>query len=294
MEITYLREFIELSKLLNYTEAAEQLYISQPVLSKHIKSLENELGFSLFKRNSKAVVMTDFGRRYLPYAEKIVIQYDESEKWRKEYIDKRSMSVRIGLPESQELYEVQEHFQLFGKMYPKYRIEIVEMPSSRLKKRYENGNLNLFLTAMLLDTDLENLPYEYIEAAKGSMKACMHRDHPLAEKGYVTISELQNERIILPPNETIFQQFTEDLFYAELGYRKEFLYSSYSLAKVLAESGTCVAILQTEALNRDVPDELAIVDIKPEIAYTRGIAARKTDLNEAERAYMDFVKTQLL
>ena len=292
MEITYLREFMELSTLLNYTETAEKLYISQPVLSKHIKSLENELGFSLFERNSKSVALTDFGRRYLPYAEKIVRQYEEGEKWRKEYIDRKSTFVRMGLPESQELYEVEAHFQLFGKMYPNYRIDIDEMPSRRLKKRYEDGTINIFLTAMLLDSDRGDLPYDYIEAAKGRIKVCVHRDHPLAAKEHISIGDLQKERIILPPNETVFQQFIEDAFFRELGYRKEFLYSSYSLALVLAESGTCVAILQEEALTKNVSEDLVITDLSPEIAYTRGLAVRKTDLNEAERAYVDFVREQ--
>lgn len=291
MEITYLREFIELSTLLNYTETAEKLYISQPVLSKHIKSLENELGFSLFERNSKTVALTDFGRRYLPYAEKIVRQYEEGENWRKEYADRKSTFVRMGLPESQELYEVETHFQMFGKLYPDYRIDIDEMPSRRLKRKFEDGSINIFLTALLLDADTDNLPYEYIEAAKGRIKVCVHRDHPLVSKKRITIEDLQKERVILPPNDTIFQQFIEDAFFKELGYRKEFLYSSYSLALVLAESGTCVAILQEEALV-NVSDELLVFDLSPEIAYTRGLAVRKTDLNKAERAYVDFVKDQ--
>lgn len=291
MEITYLREFIELSTLLNYTETAEKLYISQPVLSKHIKSLENELGFSLFERNSKTVALTDFGRRYLPYAEKIVRQYEDGENWRKEYADRKSTFVRMGLPESQELYEVETHFQMFGKLYPDYRIDIDEMPSRRLKRKFEDGSINIFLTALLLDADTDNLPYEYIEAAKGRIKVCVHRDHPLASKKRITIEDLHKERVILPPNDTIFQQFIEDAFFKELGYRKEFLYSSYSLALVLAESGTCVAILQEEALV-NVSDDLLVFDLSPEISYTRGLAVRKTDLNKAERAYVDFVKDQ--
>lgn len=294
MEITYLREFIELSRLLNYTEAAERLYISQPVLSKHIKALESELRFSLFERSSKSVALTDFGRKYLPYAEKIVRQYEESELWRKEYADSKNHFVRIGLPESQELYEVRDHFQLFAKLYPKYRIDFVEMASSRLKRKYEDGSLNFFLTAMPIDDSTKELPYEYIEAAKGRTQACVHKDHPLAKKDSVTVGDLRKERVIIPPNETVFQQFIEDAFYRELGYRKEFLYSSYSLAMTMAESGTCVAVFQEEAFRKTLSEELVILDIEPEIAYSRGIVGRRTDLNEAERAYMEFVKTQLL
>ena len=65
MEITYLQEFVELSKTLNFTVAAQRLYISQPVLSKHIKSLESELQLPLFDRKGKSIALTEFGRSYL-------------------------------------------------------------------------------------------------------------------------------------------------------------------------------------------------------------------------------------
>ena len=57
--------------------AAEELYISQSSLSKHIMSIEKELGHSLFNRTTRKVSLTSFGKTYLPYAQRIVATDDE-------------------------------------------------------------------------------------------------------------------------------------------------------------------------------------------------------------------------
>ena len=48
MEVRYIREFVVLCECMNYSQAAEKLYISQSVLSKHIKALEKDIGAPLF------------------------------------------------------------------------------------------------------------------------------------------------------------------------------------------------------------------------------------------------------
>ena len=68
MEIDYIREFITLAQVQNYMAAAEESYISQPSLTKHIKAIEMELGVSLFDRTTRKVHLNQFGRTFLPYA----------------------------------------------------------------------------------------------------------------------------------------------------------------------------------------------------------------------------------
>ena len=57
-----LNAFIEVAKQQSFTKAAEVLYISQPALSKQMRKLEDELGFSLFNRDSYGVELTEKGR----------------------------------------------------------------------------------------------------------------------------------------------------------------------------------------------------------------------------------------
>lgn len=60
MEIDYIREFVTLADVGNYMEAADILFISQSTLSRHIKSIEEDLGAPLFDRTTRKVVINEF------------------------------------------------------------------------------------------------------------------------------------------------------------------------------------------------------------------------------------------
>lgn len=72
MEIYQLRTFIAVAQQRHLTQAAEILHLSQPAVTAQIKALEEELGVTLFDRNSGGVQLTDAGKRLLPDAEKVL------------------------------------------------------------------------------------------------------------------------------------------------------------------------------------------------------------------------------
>jgi len=77
MNITQMKYFIVTAKCLNFTKAADKLFISQPALSKQITAMERELNIQLFVRNNRSVQMTPPARILLEEFEKI---YDEYHK----------------------------------------------------------------------------------------------------------------------------------------------------------------------------------------------------------------------
>ena len=78
MNIEYCREFIELAQCLNFTEAAGNLNITQPALSKHMLALEREFGIDLLDRNRKGAQLTEGGRVLFESASIIVNEYDKA------------------------------------------------------------------------------------------------------------------------------------------------------------------------------------------------------------------------
>ena len=81
MNLNVLRYALEVEKSRSITGAAKQLFISQPNLSRDIRELEEEIGFSIFARNSRGVIPTQRGREFLQLARKAVRQYQALEDY---------------------------------------------------------------------------------------------------------------------------------------------------------------------------------------------------------------------
>lgn len=89
VDIKWLKTFIICAKFENFRKASEELFLTQPAITKHIKRLEEHLNIELFERKGKAVVLTQAGYQFLPHAKEIVAKYEEGiddfESWKQGY-----------------------------------------------------------------------------------------------------------------------------------------------------------------------------------------------------------------
>ncbi|MBQ7226394.1 MAG: LysR family transcriptional regulator [Clostridia bacterium] len=79
MNIQYLKYALEVDKHKSISKAARELFMGQPNLSRAIKELEDDLGITIFERNSKGVSPTPDGEEFLQYARRILLQINEVE-----------------------------------------------------------------------------------------------------------------------------------------------------------------------------------------------------------------------
>ncbi|SDZ43382.1 LysR family transcriptional regulator, repressor for citA [Evansella caseinilytica] len=76
MELQWIKTFLAAADYGNFRKTAEQLFISQPTVTVHIKQLEKELGMLLFQREGKKIKLTEAGRRYRKHARKLMNVYE--------------------------------------------------------------------------------------------------------------------------------------------------------------------------------------------------------------------------
>lgn len=111
MNILHVKYAVEVAKTLSISKAAENLYTTQPNLSRAINELESSLGITIFRRMSKGVAVTPEGEEFLGYAKKIVTQLEELEEL---YSGERREKQRFSICVPRASY-ISEAFSEFAK-----------------------------------------------------------------------------------------------------------------------------------------------------------------------------------
>ena len=103
MNTTQLECFVSLASTLNFAKTAEQVYLTQPAVTKEIQSLESELSAKLFVRTTRSVSLTEIGRQFLPEANSILHSYYHAKDWIASFHSKSKNTLRIGYMDSHTL-----------------------------------------------------------------------------------------------------------------------------------------------------------------------------------------------
>ncbi len=195
MNTLHFKYAVEIEKTRSITQAAENLYMAQPNLSKAIKELETTLGITIFRRTSKGVIPTDQGIKFLGYAKQILMQIDNMEAIHSP--DKpRNNKLRISVPRAGYISKAFSEYIADLDNPDDMEVFFCETNSLRsIENVRENGydfGIIRYNTAhekyfsdFLSEKNLEGkLLWEY------KMLAVMSAEHPIAEAKNITYAEL--------------------------------------------------------------------------------------------------------
>ena len=142
MEIRTLRYFLAVAREENMTRAAERLHVTQPTLSKQLKSLEDELGKKLFTRHSFSIALTEEGVLLRNRAEDLVSMADKIEK---EFMSLDEISggeIYFGLAESWQIRNLAREIREFKKAYPGLQYHITSGDTEQVTEKLDKGILD--------------------------------------------------------------------------------------------------------------------------------------------------------
>ena len=141
MDISKLESFLVLADCKSFTKTAELRYLSQPAISKHIDSLEQELGVFLFDRNGKTVSLTIQGRHFIKYAESIVKIYQKSQELIRQIEDLNQGTLYFGSTNFIGIYLMPKFIKAFQDKYPKINVNMTVGSSKDLNSKKMKLNL---------------------------------------------------------------------------------------------------------------------------------------------------------
>ena len=188
MEIRTLRYFLAVAREENMTRAAEILHVTQPTLSKQLKSLEEELGKKLFTRHSFSIKLTDEGILLRDRAEDLVQMADKIEQEFLSLDDITGGELYFGLAESYQIKYLARAIKVFKEQYPSLHYHITSGDTEQIADKLDKGLLDFLVLAELPD----NRKYEYISFPESDVWGLIiPADDPLAEKETISVSDLK-------------------------------------------------------------------------------------------------------
>jgi DNA-binding transcriptional LysR family regulator len=143
MEIRHLNYFLKVAEELNFSKAAEKLFISQPPLSRQIKELENELGARLFDRSNKKVNLTNAGKYFEIEIKSLLDSLDRIKLQTRKIAENVSGEFRIAYIGSTFSGIITELIKHLTEIYPYANFKLFEIGSARQIQELEQGKLDL-------------------------------------------------------------------------------------------------------------------------------------------------------
>lgn len=290
MDINYFREFVVLSENGNYMEAADKLFISQSALSRHIKTMEDELGISLFDRTTRKIKLTQIGEAFLPYARKIADMQFDYQKFLYDEAHHAHESLIIGSVPSMTQGSVADALETFRRKHPSYHINTIEADSLQLLEMLHNKECDMAFLRGIEDAKDE---FCTIPVLRDSMVAIFPADHPLAEKASVSIEELAEEPLLWLAKNTFMYTLCQKTFQKE-GLKPNVVFTSHNGDNIIYHVGRDlgIAMLMKNHAQRLVNSEVKLVDIQPPITSTIMLTYLKDKkLNSVSRQFIEMISS---
>lgn len=300
MNINYFKEFSVLAETKNYWEASERLFLNQSTLSKHIKSMETELGVPLFERTTRTVKLTDYGSALLPYAKSITqLQFEYSTMLLQKKNSQDNL-VTIGSIPSMAQYHITHLLLEFQKAYPKITTKVMEDDSAVLKKMLleKKCQLAFIRESKSFSEDeffngqtVERLPY-----MEDRLIAVLPPNHPLCGLTELPLRQLENEKLCFLKENTMLYNLCR-LACQEANFIPNIVFDSHRLDSILdmVTNGGCIALLMDRHVNfpgvRQVKPPICTANIIPPITTRISLCYLKNPRpSKTARLFIDYYK----
>lgn len=210
MEVRQLKIFSALADELNFTRTAVRVNTVQSNVTAQIKALEDELGTPLFDRLARKVVLTEAGRRFLPYAHRALAAMEQGQRAVKFGLEPAG-PLRIGAPESVLTYRLPRVVQRFRKLHPKVELMFRPHWDEALYESLEHGRLDM---AIRMADEIRNEHFKSVRLRTEAVFLVAEPEHPLVRRKAVRPEDLAGQTLLLTESGCAYRKKLDDLLAA--------------------------------------------------------------------------------
>lgn len=292
MEITQLKYFAAVARLGNVSRAAQELYVTQPNLSKSIARLEDELGVPLFEHRKGKILLNDYGRMFLSSVNLSLSELDSGIQSIRRMYESSQNILALGSSIDDLLPDV---LRDFAQVHPEIGIRQFGCSPAELSERLGRRILDLAITARPISGDA----FAFEELGRSEFVILVGGEHPLAGRKYVSVRELAGEKLIC--DRSRMDTATLTAVCQSHGFTPNIVFEveNSSLVYSLLSSGRGIAFMpmvQMQKICREYPDSgIHMVLLEdPVEAASLGIAYRRDyDWSAAAKTFAAFLRQWL-
>ena len=289
MNIQELKCFAAAAETRNFHQAADQLFLTQPVVTYHIKKLEQELEVQLLERTSRSVALTPAGEVFYEQIAPVLAGLDRAVHSVREVGLRQSPRIRLGIRQYLEPTYLKTAVPLFMEEYPTVDLELVQVPEYQKTEPLLNGELDLQF-ALQKDVEKEDrLSYTHLYAI--SHYVFLSVKHPLAGMSSLSAEDLLKEKVLLPTWTPGLRDASPFSSLKKLGIDLRTEAPSFDVALLLMRTGKFVSILPSRD-EKTLHDGIVKIPFQESPAGRNlGLAWRKNHLTPEMRSLIQRIKS---
>lgn len=196
MKLNLMREFVKLAENQNFTKTAEELYIAQSVLSRHIVSLEEELRVKLINRSRNSFELTEEGKLVLEEFRKILETYGNMLDKLSRLDTEAEGELHLGFLYYDMKYYVAKIREEFHKRFPKVKLYLHSYQPKEIEEDLLSGKIDaafIYGAEYSPRRDIEHMPF-----LKIPYTLIYDKSHPFSDLKDLQISDLNGEKLLIP------------------------------------------------------------------------------------------------
>jgi DNA-binding transcriptional LysR family regulator len=194
----------------NFTKAADFLHLSQPSLSKQMKTLEKNLDILLIHRERNQLSLTENGKVLLEYSERILALCEESCRALLDLKTGERGNLRVGASQTIGIYVLPRVLALFAQNYPQMNVQVQVNSTRMIAKNLFHREIDIAVVGGEIPNDLrKNLVIE--KFVEDEFRLILAKSHPLARKKKIRKEDLYHLNFITFTSNSTMGQFLETL-----------------------------------------------------------------------------------
>ena len=278
MNIRDMNYLVAVADLRNFSQAAEQCFVSQPTLSGQIKKLEEGLGVKLFERNNKRVIPTEVGAVIVQSARRILQEVDNIKDVAENAHDPLSGKFRLGAFPTLAPYILPDLVPQIKTAMPKLRLMLLEEKTAVLLEKLRRGQLDAALLALPVHDDYLISQPLFVD----EFYLAVAPEHPLTQQSQIDASSLvQHKLLLLEEGHCLREQALELCQLHGMSEEEDFRATGLETLRQMVKAGTGITLIPEIAIDRTDNDIRYIPFTAPPPSRTIGLVARKTSTKQA-------------